>query len=67
MSIFLIEFVKYFMSAKLREEIEDEIEADREFVFSIERKIRNKQISKAWVDQGKIFRMIDTRPTVTKF
>jgi hypothetical protein len=55
------------MSAKLREEIEDELETDREIVFSIERKIRNKQISKAWINQGKIFRMIDTRPNITKF
>lgn len=61
-----IEFVKFFMAAKLREEIEDEIEIDTA-AFDRERDAHIQQISDAWKDQGEISKGVDIRPIRYRF
>lgn len=66
MSGFLIEFVKFFMSTKLREEIEDELEIDTKMT-NRERDDYIQQISDAWKRQGEISKDVDIRPIRYRF
>lgn len=68
MASILNKFVEFFMSVKLQEEIEDEIESDQMITAPEDRRVPHiQQISEWWKYQGELVKDINVRPRQTKF
>jgi len=64
----LNKLVEFFMSVKLQEEIEDEIESDQTITAPEDRRAPHiQQISEWWKYQGELVKDVNVRPKQTKF